>query len=286
MFGRIISIDWSGGENKTETDNVNIRVAEWNGQGSCIVRPPNALNARRKWNRHEVRVWLTQRLQPHEPRTLVAADFGFGLPWRSDVAIFGVNGWRAMIAEVARIYIQNETARKTAVAINAISHLNNHGPYRLSKNDRTDFQFYLNHDVAYYRLTDLAIPQAISQWYLGAGAKVGFHSITGMYALDWLIKQRDAKNASFEIWPHETLEPSGHVIVESYPSITPNPGSWGPTQGGDERDAWKMLEHCRLANEVGSIGNWFSIDERSFGRYAQVPFFKQIQFEGFIFGVT
>jgi hypothetical protein len=42
------------------------------------------------------------------------------------------------------------------------------GPYRFN-DSRTDFRFYTEHNIAYYRLVELLTPQAISEWYLGSG---------------------------------------------------------------------------------------------------------------------
>ena len=243
MFDRIISVDWSGEENKTEGDHVSLRVAVWDHSGSSIQRPPKANKSRRKWSREECREWLREQLADGSQRTLAAFDFGFSLPWGSEKALFQVTGWRTLLAEIGRLYAQQGTARATAEAVNALTCLGGHGPYRLTKDDRTEREFYLQHGVGYYRLTELATPQAISQWYLGAGPKVGYHSITGMAALDWLIGERSSGRASFEVWPQETMKPVGNVLVESYPSICPRPPSWGSAQGEHERDAWKVLQH-------------------------------------------
>ena len=288
MFQRIISIDWSGGEEKTEDDYVNLRIAVWQQDRSWIQRPPNAYSGRRKWARSECRSWLLQQLQTDERRTLVTMDFGFGLPWGSDQALFGVSGWEEMIKKIAGLYSENGTARKTAKSINALKCNEGHGPYRLGKDDRTDFRFYLDKGVGYCRLADIAVPQAISQWYLGAGPKVGYHSITGMSALSWLITQRHEGKVDFRVWPHElheNLEPTGHVLAECYPAICPIPKSWGECQGGDERDAWKVLQFLVAANQEDRINSLFDVPELPFGRIDSVPFRTQIRFEGFIIGV-
>jgi hypothetical protein len=135
-------------------------------------------------------------------------DFGFSLPWGSDKAVFQVSGWRELIRQIGRVYSRAGTARAAAQTINALPHLNGHGPYRFN-DSRTDFQFYLANDVAYYRLTELAAPQAISQWYLGSGGTVGFHTITGLSALDWLISLREKGDLNFAVWPFEGVAP-GH----------------------------------------------------------------------------
>lgn len=68
------------------------------------------------------------------------------------------------------------------------------GPYR-PRQDRTSFSFYLGEGVPYYRLVKAAVSQAISQWYLGAGPEVASSTITGMYALDYLMTLRDKKTS-------------------------------------------------------------------------------------------
>jgi hypothetical protein len=286
MFDRIISVDWSGGENKTEGEPVSLRVAVWDQSGSDIQRPPKANKSRRKWSREECREWLREQLANESKRTLAAFDFGFSLPWGSEKAMFQVTGWPALVAQMGRVYAQHGTARATAEAINAFPCLSGHGPYRLTKDDRTERRFYLQHGVGYYRLTELATPQAISQWYLGAGPKVGYHSITGMAALDWLMKERSAGRASFTVWPQETLEPVGNVLVESYPSICPRPATWGSAQGEHERDAWKVLQYLVGLNSSGGIARLFAVSELPFGRVKNVDFLTQVQFEGFILGLN
>jgi hypothetical protein len=180
VFNRVISIDWSGGEAKTDQDRVSLRVAVWEKRRFRIEPPPDAKYGRRKWTREECRDWLCKQLKVGESRTLVALDFGFGLPWGSDRAVFQVVGWREMVARMAEVYARHGTARKTAEDINlSLEGDRKHAPFRLSKKDRTHFQFYLEEGVGYFRLTEIAAPQAISQWYLGAGPKVGYHTIRG-----------------------------------------------------------------------------------------------------------
>jgi hypothetical protein len=285
LFQRLISVDWSGGEGKTDADQVSLRVAVWENGEARIESPPEARFGRRNWTRQECREWVRLRLADEVGRTLVALDFGFGLPWGIDRVLFQVDGWQPMIAEMAKLYAHHTTARATAEAVNSLPRLAGHGPYRLTKDDRTERRFYLDHGIGYYRLTEVATPQAISQWYLGAGPKVGYHSITGMAALHWLMAEREAGRAAFQVWPQETMDPQGNVVVESYPAIVPQPTCWGTTQGEHERDAWKVLQHLIEANRRGEIGRYFSLRELPFGRVKDVSFATQVQFEGFIFGL-
>lgn len=79
MFQRYVSIDWSGAD--TDEKRVDLRVVEASPQQGRIVTPPNARAGVKRWSRKEAVRYLNDILQPHEPRTLVAMDFGFGLPW-------------------------------------------------------------------------------------------------------------------------------------------------------------------------------------------------------------
>lgn len=281
-FERIISIDWSGAG--SENDRVDLRVAQWDhATDRCRIQLPSNTSATRSWRRSDCRRFLRDRLA-QSPRTLVAMDFGFSLPWGSDGAVFEVNGWREMIQRIATLYADAETARETAKAINALPRFEGHGPFRFDES-RNDFRFYLQHGVSYYRLTELAAPQAISQWYLGSGGTVGFHSITGMSALDELLDERDAGNLRFSVWPFEAVKADEHVLVESYPAICPKCVEDAECRGDDERDAWKVLKCLVAANQQDEIDQWFELPTVPFGRTDGVSFAQQVAFEGFIFGL-
>jgi hypothetical protein len=133
-----------------------------------------------------------------------------------------------MLRAVAEVYEQEGSARGAAESVNLRPELGGHGPYRFN-HDRTDFRFYLDNGVGYYRLVEMAIPQAISQWYLGAGAAVGFSSITGMATLDHLLTLREHGKIDFRVWPQEGLVPEAnkHTIVESYLAMYPEPTDFG-----------------------------------------------------------
>ena len=282
MFERIVSIDWSGAG--AEAERVPLRIAVWEREsGVCRIQLPPASGATRNWRRSECRDYLRHVLS-EDKRTLVGMDFGFSLPWGSDKAIFKVRGWREMIRRIGEIYAANGTARAAAQVINGMEHLNGHGPYRFN-DSRTDFRFYLDHGVAYYRLTDLAAPQAISLWYLGPGATVGFHTITGLSAIDWLIGLRDSEDLRFAVWPFEEVHPSEHVLVETYPAICPKCPHDPSCQGKDENDAWKVLQMLVARNGDGGLADLFEIQEQPFGRIAGIDPMEQIRFEGFIFGL-
>ena len=100
-------------------------------------------------------------------------------------------------------------------------------------------------------LTELIAAQSISQWYLGSGGTVGFHTISGLAAIDHLMGLRDAKEIEFTVWPHETMEPDGtkHVLAESYPALCPQLDDYGPCRDNDDnqKDAWRVLQHLVTA---------------------------------------
>jgi hypothetical protein len=289
MFDRYISIDWAGGG--TEDRRVNIRVVEANPQNmdGIVVGPLVARISTMAWTRSECRGWLSQALTKHQPRCLVAIDFGFSYPWGTDEAVFDCREWREMLSKVAEAYHQAGSARRAAESINRRPRLGGHGPYRFD-HDRTDFRFYLDNGVAYYRLVEMAIPQAISQWYLGAGAAVGFSSITGMAALDHLLTSREHGDIDFQVWPQEGLVPEAdkHVVVESYPAMYPEPYDFGPCPDNDRdcRDAWKALRWMVQADACGTLEQAFEVVPQPFGRAVGVGFEEQVCFEGWILGVS
>jgi hypothetical protein len=285
MFDRIISIDWSGAGSEAEGVDLRIAIFDSTTDECSIVNRKRGRQEFHSWSRMACREWLLERLSEDVP-TLVAMDFGFGMPWNTDSAVFGVDGWRKMVGSIGERYRQNGTARATAQAINDDERFEGHGPYRFDEN-RSDFRFYLDHGVPYFRLTELMTPQAISQWYLGSGGTVGFHTITGLAAIDHLLSLRDAGEIDFIVWPQETFLPDGqkHVLVESYPSICPKLDDYGPCRDSHQEDAWKVLQRLVAARSDGSLPSLFTIDEQSFGRIDGSGFQEQIQFEGFIFGL-
>lgn len=213
-------------------------------------------------------------------------DFGFGLPWGADRAIFGCHGWHAMLDVVGGLYRRHGTARATAEAINADARFGGHGPYRFNAG-RTDHRFYNDQGVAYYRLVEVAIPQAISQWYLGSGGTVGFHTITGLAALSDLMARRDARELAFAVWPQEGLEPpaDGHLVVESYPAVCPPVAADGRWEDEHQRDAVRVLDWVLRAAATATLGSAFTVRPRPFGRVDGVGFEEQVRFEGWILGV-
>jgi hypothetical protein len=120
---------------------------------------------------------------------------------------------------------------------------------------------------------------------MGSGGKVGFHTITGLSAIDFLIGLRDSGKLKFSVWPFEEVDPTQHVFVESYPAICPACAEDSECHGGDEEDAWKVLHRLVDANRSGEIEKWFDVARCPFGRIENVDFSEQIRFEGAIFGL-
>lgn len=144
---------------------------------------------------------------------------------------------------------EHGTARAVATqAVNARPEFGGHGPYRFDEN-RNDFRFYLDHGVRYYREVETFVPQALSPWYVGSGAAVGFSTITGMAAIGELLHARDRGDCDFRVWPFEDAEDGRSVLAEVYPAIWPHPGTGHSSN--DERDASKIAEHlsvCATSN--------------------------------------
>jgi hypothetical protein len=194
-----------------------------------------------------------------------------------------------MVCAIAKRYKEQGTARATAQSINGDQRFGGHGPYRFGDriNDRNDFRFYADNGIPYYRLTELIAPEAISQWYFGPGATVGYSTITGLSTIDHLIREREAEKLDFVVWPHECLAPSGakHVLAESYPAICPTLGDFGQCRDDHQRDAWRVLQMLVTRRNERRLRDLFQLKERQFGRINCVGFQKQIQFEGFILGI-
>lgn len=285
-FDRYISIDWAGAG--TEDQRVDLRVVEAtpDHKAGRVVDPTDTRRGAKAWKRAECREWLALALKGDQPRCLVAMDFGFGYPWRTDEAVFGVAGWQPMLGALSELYEERGKARLVAEQINNLPRFGGHGPYRFNHN-RTDARFYLDSGVAYYRLVETAIPQAISQWYLGAGGVVGFHTITGLSALHDLLARRQRGEVDFLVWPQECCTPDNgkHILVESYPALYPAPAGFGDCRDEHCRDAWKALQWMLTTDEAGTLYEAFEIDPVPFGRVEGADFREQVRFEGWILGV-
>lgn len=285
MFERFISIDWSGAEKESKRSGLRIVQATLEHNGGAVVNSPKRDTC--WWKRAECIDWLVQVLQEDEPRCLVALDFGFSYPWGSDESVFTCTGWKEMLRVLSRLYAENGSARSMAEKVNLSPRFGGHGPYRFDYN-RTDFRFYLDSETPYYRLVEMAIPQAISQWYLGSGGTVGFSSITGMAAIHYLMGLRERGEINFQVWPQECNLPDAdkHVIVESYPAVCPEPQDYGECKDQHCRDAWKVLQWMLTEAKAETLDSRFEITPKPFGRGKDVSFEDQISFEGWIFGVS
>ena len=263
---------------------MGLRVAVWDQSSDrSYIRLPNQVGSRRNWRRGECRAFLRGG-SVATPTNSGGVGLLPGTSMGADWAIFEVNGWREMVRQIGQVYSGATTARLAAERINSWEKFKNHGPYRFDKH-RNDFRFYIDQAIAYYRLTELAAPQAISPWYLGSGGTVGFHTISGLAAIDYLLREREQDRLKFFVWPFESVESNLHAIVESYPALSPACVDNGECKGGDEQDAWKVLQQLVTANKARAIQNWFHLPTCPFGRIENVSFADQIAFEGFMFGL-
>jgi hypothetical protein len=189
-----------------------------------------------------------------------------------------------MIERIAALFQNVPTAREVASQINVE---NPPGPFRFNE-ARNAHRHYLDQNVGYYRLAEIATPQSVSPWYLGSGATVGFQTLTGLSMLHRILSRRSACRfpRALKVWPHEGLTPKSdaHVVAECYPSMSPL--SFVPTNEPNPhaRDA------LRVAAWLSSLtpAEWpsmFQVPPISFGRYEGVPLEDQIRFEGWILGI-
>ena len=288
MFERFISIDWSGAA--TEHERVDIRVVQGTSEhGGQVVSPPHTRKGTKSWTRAECRKWLAEVLEQDRSRCLIVMDFGFGFPWGADRAAFRCQGWREMIGAVAEVYgeqsyREQRWAEFTAEEIN--SRIAGPGPYRFGQ-DRANFRFYLDYEIAYYRLVEVVVPQAMSQWYFPKGPRVASSTITGMAALDCLMRIREQEKIDFQVWPQEDLVPNAgkHILVESYPAIYPELPDYGPCTDENCQDAWRVLQWMLTKADAGTLESTFEIAPKPFGRVKGISFEDQVRFEGWILGV-
>jgi hypothetical protein len=233
MFARQIGVDWSGGGRSDESQR-GLAVAICEDGGS--VRQANWFDKRR--SRDELVSFLIRELHPSKPRTIVGMDFCFGLPAGAGKLLFGKEGWQESSFGMRALTEEHGTARAVAQAVNARPEFGGHGPYRFDEN-RNDFRFYLDHGVRYYREVETFVPQALSPWYVGSGAAVGFSTITGMAAIGELLQARSRGECDFRVWPFEDVDDERHVLAEVYPAIWPHPETEHASH--DERDAAKIV---------------------------------------------
>lgn len=157
---------------------------------------------------------------------------------------------------------------------------------RIASTSRADFRFYVQHGVPYYRVIELFMPQAISVWYVGSGATVGFQTITGLVFLAKLLDQRDQGVLDFAVWPHDYSAGSSsrHVLLEGYPSAFPKLDDYGPCKDADQRDAWRMLHWMQATNCKGELEGCFELPSKALNSLGS-DLHDRVQFEGWILGV-
>ncbi len=250
-FQRYIGIDWSGAGG--DDDRVGLRVVEArDGRAPRAVAPPTNPRAK-NWKRAEVREFLREALRSDADKTLVGIDAALGYPAGADEAVFGVRGWRGLVAEIAALVSAVGTARETVDRINARHAELPGGPFFSRRTDIIDREwwrethdshgFFTETGISYYRFVDTLIPQAISVFYMGPGPMVGGHTITCLATLHSLLEERDeGGDLDFGMWLfEEDWRERKHVIVECYPSILP------ATPGGDESESRDHLDAVKIA---------------------------------------
>lgn len=267
MFERWVGIDWSGAA--TRADRINLAVAREDSGELELVQPPSK---KRKWTRNEALEFLFDLLKHPEPH-LIGVDAAFGFPAGFARAWIGVEDWTAMVKEFGRLEREHGRARDVAAAINGQFE---GGPFRFNES-RNDRRFYLAHDVAYFRQTDLLTPQCLSAFYMGSGAAVGFHTITFLACLSELIEARERGEVDFQVWPFEGGLRGVHTFAEVYPALLEAPDGTGELSG-DERDAMKIVQFLRDGRYT------LEIPALNLGRHLDFASNSQITSEGWILG--
>ena len=276
-FDSYLAIDWSGAS--TDSKRLSgLAVAEADADHTGLVRPPRS--GVKHWTRNEVVEELAMRLRPSAGRTIVAIDAAFSFPFGFQSAVFGVQSWSEMVLRFGTV--ANETAASFAESIN--DGVDGAGPFR-DNDTRNDGEFYSRYDVAYFRAVELLMPQAISPFYVGSGAKVAFHTITFLRALRTLRALRDRGEVAFQVWPQEA---SGeklhtHVIAECYPALYGHRDAFEGTR--DEQDALRAVDWLEREDSGGRLREHLLFPaERPFGRRMDACWEEQIRFEGWVLG--
>ena len=231
-FDRYIGIDWSGASEVSKRPN--LRIVECGLSGDPRPVYPEEVGQRsniKNWKREEVIEYLNDVLSSNN-RTLIGVDAAFGYPKGVGKQLFGVANWHKMVDQVgesAKNKVWSEALRELNERIGGVGS----GPFYFgstedavesSDGNRAPYsssQFYVENDIPYYRLVENYVPQAISTFYAGAGAKVAAHTVTWLPILDALMKERDnGGTLDFGVWPHEEdWAQRQHVIVECYPAL-------------------------------------------------------------------
>lgn len=244
MFERFIGIDWSG-SGRCGASNSGLAIAEGGSEGPPPARPTSRVS------RIAVTDWLVAQLGPDTPRTVVGLDFAFGFPVGAHKLMYGTSCWNDFALSVSGDLScdgrqsSGTPARDLAYKIN--EKFEGAGPFR-DNETRSDFRFYVEHGVPYFRMTENCVPQAISPWYIGSGATVALSTLTGIAALGRLLKKRAEGVCRFRVFPFEEIDPRSHLIVEVYPAIWADPRR---DEGKNEhvRDAKRIVRGLRGLTE-------------------------------------
>ena len=284
LFSRYIAIDWSGAA--TATEGVDIAIVEAGQKSSpAVVRPP-AIRGRKRWSRQACEEWLRPKLRAAEPRTLVLVDAGFAYPSGAARTLVGAASWMDLVKAMGQLYRTHRTARAVGQYLN--DQFRDGAPFRFDAG-RSDARWYARYGIPYYRQTELLVPQAISEFYLGSGGAVGFHTITFLATLDDLIRRRKDGETAFDVWPYEVTLPRGqrHVVVECYPALcrasVAIPKDDRLTE--HEADATVACEWARQLDSSDTLSRFFEMREVPVGRDTRCTWQAQIQEEGWILGV-
>lgn len=291
FFTDYISVDWSG-QGRDERTSRYIGVVERKSKGRWkLAKIPKPRKGQIHWSRRKLFEYVVDRfsLNPTHRRILLMLDFGFGYPYGADREIFAANGWHSMITRLSDCYFRcdSDTPGRTA-AQKTNARLPHSGPFRFE--DRK-FDFYTEHGIPYYRLTENFVPEAKSQFLLDPRIRgiVGIHTITGLSWLSTLLQFRECHSVrlDFRVWPHEwrggSVPKGCHVIAEGYPKIYPivrHPRSSSLTD--DQRDALRMLNWAYRCDKQGDLLNCLNeIGSKHLSEKTQ----SRIKFEGWILGV-
>jgi|GEM_PF-2930465 len=280
-FERYVGLDWSGAKDSRPP----IRVCT-----ATLDSPPKPEDPPTKraknWSPDEVKSWLLHALTPDAPRTICGFDFGFGYPIGSEVAVFHSHSWRDLLTGVRERLKSSGAAKALASDLNDEFCKANgcQGPF-FNQSEAPSAHPYRAGGFGYYRLTELFIPEAKSQWYVGPGAQVGQSTITGLSMLACLLEQRDELGLEFVVWPHESqrLPSNGHVLVETYPSLM---GRKRKAKNQHAADAKAISAWLKRTDESGELTRYLDLPEvvgKQGLDFEQVR--HRVGWEGWIIGV-
>lgn len=299
-FDRFIGIDWaSGGDDARAAAGLRVVAVGTSGKPKRIYpERPNAKN----WRRDDIRdVLLQDELDGgSDHRTLVGIDAALGYPFGAADEIFDAENWRDLTDKIGILREKADSladfrrlVNESVVRDREDRNLRGAPFFSHDQSDKDWWQdrkftrqgFFSHTGISYYRVVELLVPQAISTFYGGAGAKVGGHTITCLDVLHELLEQRDHGDGSldFAVWLHEkNWRQHKHLVAECYPSILPEPRNTAPEEmTDDEIDAYKIAESLAEMSEEGRLEEFLSIDRA----IADERFHRVLNEEGWILGV-